>query len=104
MDAGKICTMSINYYKPGDWNAICDSCGFKFKASQLRKRWDEFMVCENDWETRHPQELIRAPIEKVGVEWTRPEAPDVEDGPSYISESSGNQETTIPSGTFDGSL
>ena len=55
--------MSQNYYKPADHNAICDSCGFKFKASQLRKRWDKFMVCEQDWEQRHPQELIKAPIE-----------------------------------------
>ena len=30
------------YYKSGDWLAICDSCGRKFKASQLRERWDGF--------------------------------------------------------------
>ena len=36
-----------------DYNAICDSCGLQFKASQLRKRWDGLMVCKDDWEQRH---------------------------------------------------
>lgn len=49
-------------YKPGDYNAICDGCGFKFKASMLKKRWDGYMVCEKDWEPRHPQDLVEARI------------------------------------------
>lgn len=36
-----------------DYNAICDVCGFKYKASFLRKRWDGLMVCEADYEQRH---------------------------------------------------
>ena len=53
-----------DYFKPGDRNAICDGCGFKFKASQLRKRWDGYMVCEDDWEPRHPQDLVEARIRR----------------------------------------
>ena len=30
----------------GDWNAICDRCGFKFKASELKKTWDNLYVCD----------------------------------------------------------
>lgn len=60
-----------DYFKPGDWNAYCDVCGFKFKASQLRKRWDGHMVCEKDYEERHPQELIRMPKEDTSVPWSR---------------------------------
>ena len=60
------------YYKPGDWNAICDVCGFKFKASQLLKRWDGLMVCMDDFETRHPQDFIRPIKERNSVPWTRP--------------------------------
>jgi len=36
-----------------DYNAICDSCGLQYKASQLKKRWDGLMVCKDDWEQRH---------------------------------------------------
>lgn len=48
-----------DYYAKGDWNAICDECGFKYKGSKLRKRWDGFMVCQRCWEPRHPSELKR---------------------------------------------
>lgn len=57
----------------GDWNALCDQCGRKFKASDLRKRWDGFMVCEQDWEPRHPQDFIRPVKDEQRVPWTRSE-------------------------------
>lgn len=63
--------MSKNYFAPGDWNACCDRCGRKFKASQLRLTWDGYMVCERDWEPRHPQDFVRGVPEKIGVPWTR---------------------------------
>ncbi len=60
------------YFKSGDWNAICDVCGFKFKASKLQKRWDGLMVCNQDFELRHPQDFIRPIKENISVPWTRP--------------------------------
>lgn len=66
-----------NYYEPGTWNAICDVCGHKFKANMLRGRWDGLMVCKDDYEVRHPSDLIRVPKEDTSVPWSRPEAPDV---------------------------
>lgn len=68
--------MPFTRYVPGDWNAICDVCGFRYKASQLRKRWDGLMVCEADWEPRHPQDFIKPIKERIGVPWTRPNPPD----------------------------
>lgn len=65
-----------NYFKLGDWNAICDGCGFKFKASQLRKRWDGMMMCEDDWEMRNPLDFLRPPNEHISTPWSRPEPPD----------------------------
>lgn len=65
-----------DYLKLGDWNALCDVCGFKFKASQLRKRWDGYMVCKQDFEERHPQDLIRLPKERQAAPWVRPVPPD----------------------------
>lgn len=68
--------MQGDWYKAGDWNAICDICGFRFKASRLQKNWKGLMVCEADWETRHPQEFLRVRKEKISVPWTRPEGED----------------------------
>lgn len=79
-----------NIFLSGDWNVICDSCGRKYKASQLRKRWDGLMVCEKDWETRHPQDLIQVQQEKITVDWARPEATDtfLQVGDGLITEQS----------------
>lgn len=50
----------LTYYVAGDYNAQCDGCGRGFKFSELRKRWDGAYVCEADFETRHPQDFVRA--------------------------------------------
>lgn len=87
--------MSYNYYKPGDHNAICDVCGFKFKASQLRKRWDNFMVCAADWEPRHSLDFLRVRSPNPPPKWTRPEPTDV-----FISVTYADNGSTVPSGTY----
>jgi hypothetical protein len=61
-----------NHLQLGNWNALCDSCGRKYKASSLRKRWDGLMVCEEDWEQRHPQDLLRVQREQISVPFSRP--------------------------------
>ncbi|MBL4591192.1 MAG: hypothetical protein JKY96_04465 [Phycisphaerales bacterium] len=55
----------------GDWNALCDVCGFKMKASKLKKRWDGLYVCIDDYEKRHPSDLFRVPKEDTTVPWVR---------------------------------
>ena len=62
---------NADYFALGDWNAICDRCGRKFKASRLRKDWQGFMVCERDWEPRHPQDFVRAGRPETSPPWTR---------------------------------
>lgn len=62
-------------YRAGDWNAVCDSCGGKFKASQMKRRWDGFMVCKDDFEMRHPQDFLKARSDKISVPWSRPQLP-----------------------------
>lgn len=61
-----------NHLILGNWNALCDSCGRKFKASDLKKRWDGLIVCQEDWEQRHPQDLLRVQREQISVPWSRP--------------------------------
>src|SRR4051812_12525473 len=62
-----------NYYIPGDWNALCDRCAEKHKASQLKLEWTGLRVCKLCVEVRHPQTLIRVPKEDANAPWSRPE-------------------------------
>ncbi len=57
--------MSSNYYKEGSFNCICDVCGQKHKAQSMKQRWDGFMVCVDDFEQRHPQDFLKAKIDKI---------------------------------------
>ena len=61
-----------NHLVLGNYNALCDSCGRKFKALDLQKRWDGLMVCKEDYELRHEQDFLRVQKEKISVPWSRP--------------------------------
>lgn len=65
-----------DYYQGGNYNAICDSCGKKFKFSDLKKRWDGIWVCHQDWEIRHPQDFLKGIKDNQSVPVSRPEALD----------------------------
>jgi hypothetical protein len=71
-------------YKKGSWNIICDVCGKKLKAYQTFRRWDGFIVCKEDYETRHPQDFVKARIDKQSVPFSRPESTDQFTNVSYI--------------------
>lgn len=68
-----ILKMETNNFILGDSKACCDVCGFDYKQSDLRKRWDGAMVCSKDFEQRHPQDLIKARPEHNHVKDARPE-------------------------------
>jgi hypothetical protein len=55
------------YYVPGLFNIYCMSCGRKYKSNEIRKRWDGLLVCEEDWEMRHPQDFVRGVQEKSNI-------------------------------------
>jgi hypothetical protein len=96
--------MLKNHFESGQWNTICDRCGFKFKSGELRKTWDNFWVCPDDWEPRHVADFIKAPRPEKPIPWTRPEPSEIEGGPIYISESIGVQEHQLPPSTPHGSI
>lgn len=69
--------MAREYYIPGEWNAICDRCGFKYKASMLRQEWQGLMTCPTCWETKHPS-LLQVQINpEADIPWARSEGADV---------------------------
>lgn len=68
--------MGEGRYVLGDWNAICDRCGFQFKASELKLDWRGQRLCNKDWEPRHPQDFVRGRPERVNPDWVRPDESD----------------------------
>lgn len=70
-------------YKKGAWNVIDDVTGFKHKSTDLRLRWDGLYVSKENWETRHPQELLRARQDNMSVPFTRPRTADHFTDPAY---------------------
>jgi len=63
-----------DFYEHGDPNMICDRCGKKFKKSMLRETWDHLWVCDKDWESRQPQDKLRAFRDNQSFEDPRPES------------------------------
>ena len=66
-------TKDQNTLSLGDWNTICDRCGFKFKNVDLREEWNGWRTCRDCWESRHPADLYQAPSDNSSVPWTRTE-------------------------------
>lgn len=71
-----------NYIEPGSWNVICQVCREKVKSTEIQRRWDGFLVCEDCFEERHALDMPPPPepIEERALPFmsTRPD-------PTYIS-------------------
>lgn len=66
-------TFAKDYLKRGSHNVICDRCGIKYKADELKKEWQGYMVCATCFEPRHPQDLIRSVRDHKPKAYYRPE-------------------------------
>ena len=62
---------------PGEWKVVCDVCGFWYPSGDVKKRWDNLIVCKKDFETRHPQDFLRMRPENVTPAFVRSEPIDV---------------------------
>ncbi len=60
----------------GEWKVTCDVCSKEIYASEAKHRWDGLIVCEQDYEERHPLDFIKVRIEDLTVPFSRPEPPD----------------------------
>ena len=63
-----------DFYDHGNPNKICDGCGQKYKASELRETWDHKFMCSYDWEQRQPQDLLKAMPDNQSIDNPRPES------------------------------
>lgn len=85
----------MSAYVRGQWNAICDRCGFQYKSGRLRKEWTGLMVCSGAdtnecWESRHPQESIKAKADRQAPPWVRPDSEGADVSPGSGNEVSGD--------------
>lgn len=64
--------MKKNYYISGEFNLTCDRCSKKIKAHQAKHEWTGFIVCGDCYETRHPQDFVKAKTDKITVPFQRP--------------------------------
>lgn len=96
-----------SYAVPGDYNAYCDRCGEKSKASELI--FDDFFglwVHPRHYDGMHPQERVEAKPDDQSVPWSQPEPADTFDGTAVLKEgdskSTGPQyDIGIPEGTYN---
>ena len=64
--------MKKNYYLSGEFNLTCDRCSKKIKAHQAKHEWTGFIVCGDCYESRHPQDFVKAHTDKITVPFSRP--------------------------------
>ena len=50
-------TRHADYFVAGTTNTVCDDSGFKVKRNQTKMRWDEFLVIDESWNPRQPQDF-----------------------------------------------
>lgn len=78
------------------YNVLCDRCGFKHKDHELQEDWQHFMVCQPCFETRHPQDMIRAIPDQKPLPYVRPDNNGIDGGIALNPLT----QTDIPEGTF----
>lgn len=85
------------HYVPGDFYRICDFTGFKVRANRTRKEWNNFIVREQSWEPRQPQDFVRGTYDDQTVPEPRPRSVNVFIGPlgTALSANAANGATTI---------
>lgn len=71
-------------YVKGQWNVICDRCGFEYKSGQLRQEWTGLRVCRECHESRHPQDNVRGKADRQAPPWVRPEPPEIQIAPGDV--------------------
>lgn len=94
--AQKGVTLNPGYISGSHW-ADCDRCDSQFRAEDLKLEWNGLWVCDSCFETRHPQDFLRATEEKIAAD-------EPLNNPDTTNEVSVTfaETFTVPTGTFEG--
>lgn len=65
-----------DYLAEGDYNALCFECQKKFKASELKKTWQNYYACYRCWRPRQPQDFVRGIPDMQPVPWSQSQPQD----------------------------
>lgn len=88
------------YQRNNHW-CVCEICGFDYRTDDMKTTWDGKNVCAKDWESRHPQEIIRTKADTtapVGIATGEPE-------PTYVSVTYMDTDAdSIPSSSFNATV
>lgn len=88
--------------KSFEWNCICQVCRKKVKSSEIKRRWDGFLVCDQDFEIRNALDMPIPPIKEIQqLPFTSPEGTDVF---VTVTKDPLADTTGVLPGTFDNSL
>jgi|TARA_Y100000310_G_C20230991_1_gene600227 hypothetical protein len=52
-------THENNQYVPGTYWRECDVCGWDYLRKDLMRRYDNAIVCKDDWEEEHPNDKVK---------------------------------------------
>lgn len=52
-------------FVPGNRWVECDRCGFDYRKNQIKLEWNGLAVCLKCWETRHPQDFVKAVTDHI---------------------------------------
>lgn len=63
-----------DYLELSSWNAICYFCGRKRKSTDMKKQWQGFWVCKEEWEPRQPQDFVKNVVDNQAPPWSQPPA------------------------------
>lgn len=105
-------------WKSGDHWVECERTGKIIRASDAREEWTGLIVAKEEWEPRHPQDMLRPRADHTAAQGlVRPETLNIGVGPdtgaiagvaiagqAVAGRDSGydiSNDTTIPGGTFD---
>ena len=86
-----------DFLRLGDWNVQCYRCGFKRKASEMRKQWQGYYVCPEHWEMRQPQDFVKSVPENIAPPWSQPMPAD-----DYLYFCNPTAQTAIPGYAYPG--
>ncbi len=77
---------------------VCDICGFDIKSSDIKKTWNNLLVCKEDYENRNEQDFVRARKDKIAATIVRSQGTDTFVDVDYSDQGA---DSTIPTGTFN---